>query len=169
MFVIGLSDRWRDIYPERGLLLVLYLIPGARSCQRFASRVELDVRDTSDRLRVSGSTPYSLPLLKSDCVVITWSPSTYTSVGPDCPDALPSPCLLITMWQLIKAHGVTRNELKIHVICYITTTVIPYLCLVFITKKVCIHPILLPYLGWDTSSFFCGIKVVWIQSFFSFS
>ena len=28
-------------------------------------------------------------------------------------------CLLITMWQLVIAHGVTRNKPKIHVICYI--------------------------------------------------
>ena len=30
------------------------------------------------------------------------------------------PCLLITTWQLVKAHGVTRNEPKIHGVCYIT-------------------------------------------------
>ena len=30
-------------------------------------------------------------------------------------------CLQIKMWQLVKAHGVTSNEQKIHVICYITT------------------------------------------------
>ena len=53
-------------------------------------------------------------------VLITWSPSGYTPVGPDCPDALLSPWLLITTWQLVKAHGVTRNEPKIHVICDIT-------------------------------------------------
>ena len=29
-------------------------------------------------------------------------------------------CSLITMWQVFKAHGVTRNEPKIHGICYIT-------------------------------------------------
>ena len=29
-------------------------------------------------------------------------------------------CLLIKMWQLAEANGVTRNEPKIHVICYIT-------------------------------------------------
>ena len=39
----------------------------------------------------------SLPLSKSDCVIlITWSPSSYRPVRPDCPDALSSPCLLIT-------------------------------------------------------------------------
>ena len=59
---------------------------------------------------------------KSDCVVITWSPSGYTPVGPDCHDELSSPCLLITTWRLVKAHRVTRNKPKIHVICYITIT-----------------------------------------------
>ena len=60
-------------------------------------------------------------LWKSDCMVlITWFPSGYTPVGLDCLDALLSPCLLITRWQLVKAHGVTRNEPKIPVICYIT-------------------------------------------------
>ena len=36
------------------------------------------------------------------------------------PRPLPSPCLLIVTWQLVKAHAVTRNEPNIHVICYIT-------------------------------------------------
>ena len=60
---------------------------------------------------------------KSDCMVITWSHSGYTPVGPDCHDALSSSCLLITTWQPVKAHGVTRNEPKIHVICYITVVI----------------------------------------------
>ena len=58
-------------------------------------------------------------LFKSNNVVITWSPSGYTPVVPDCPDVLSSPCLLITTWQLVKSHGVTRTEPKIHAICYI--------------------------------------------------
>ena len=63
----------------------------------------------------------SLPPSKSDHVVlITWSPSGYTPVVPDCPDVLSYACLLITGWLLVKAHGVTRNKPKIHVICYIT-------------------------------------------------
>ena len=52
-------------------------------------------------------------------VLISWSPSSYTPVWPECPDTPSSSCLLIKMWQLTKAHGVTRNEPKIHVICYI--------------------------------------------------
>ena len=63
----------------------------------------------------------SLPLSKSERVVlITWSPSGYTPVRPECPDTPSSSCLLIKMWQLTKAHGVTRNEPKIHGICYLT-------------------------------------------------
>ena len=75
--------------------------------------------NASDRQRVPGSTLDSLHS-KCDRVVITWSPSGCIPVGPDCPDALPYPCLLITTWQLVKEHRVTRNEPKIHVICYIT-------------------------------------------------
>ena len=64
--------------------------------------------------------PILCTLSKSDRMVIMWSPSGYTPVVPDCPDMLSSPCLLITAWQPVKALGITRNELKIHVICYIT-------------------------------------------------
>ena len=62
----------------------------------------------------------SLPPSKFYRVVITWSPSGYTPFGPDCHDALSSLCLLITTWQLVIAYRVTRNQPKIHVICYIT-------------------------------------------------
>ena len=62
-FVVSLRDRWRDIYSERGLLLVPYLLPGARGCQHLhplASCIVRDVRDASDRLSIPGSTPDSL-------------------------------------------------------------------------------------------------------------
>ena len=58
-------------------------------------------------------------LSKSDRVVlITWSPSGYTRVVPECHDRV----------VLFNIHnvGVTRNELKIHVICYITGTIIVF-------------------------------------------
>ena len=66
-----------------------------------------------------------LPILSSlsksnRVVLIMWPPSGYTPVGPNCPDALSSPYLLITTWQLVKAYRVTRNEPKIHIIRYIT-------------------------------------------------
>ena len=63
----------------------------------------------------------SLHSLKSDrMILITWSPSGYTPVQPKWPDAPSSSYLLIKMWQLAKAHGVTWNEPKMYVICYIT-------------------------------------------------
>ena len=74
----------------------------------------------TDRLRVPCSTAILYTLSKSDRVVITWSPSGYSPVRPESDDALSSFCLLIKMWQLAKAHEVTRNEPKIHGICYIT-------------------------------------------------
>ena len=80
------------------------------------------VRDPSDRLRVPRSTAILCSLSKSDRVVLITpsSPSGYTPVRPECPDTPSSSCLLIKMWQLTKAHRVTRNQPKIHVICYIT-------------------------------------------------
>ena len=113
LFVVSLRDRWRDIYSDFFLSHIFFQEPGG--CQHLhplASRVAREVWDASDWLHVAGSNPDSL-----HCLNLTlWSPSGYTPVGPDCPDALSSPCLLITTWQLVKAHGVTRNKPKIHVI-----------------------------------------------------
>ena len=119
MFLWCVRDGWRDIYSERGLLLsisfsrsqgVPTLAPPLQARQRRLSSAACPTLDCD-----------SLPLSKSDRVVlITWSPSSYTPVRPECPVAPSSPCLPIKMWQLTKAHGVTRNAPKIHVICYIT-------------------------------------------------
>ena len=57
-FVVSLRDRWRDIYSERGLL-ALYLLPGARGCQRLYPLASCIVRhdtNASDRLHIPGST-----------------------------------------------------------------------------------------------------------------
>ena len=35
-FVASLTDRWRDIYSERGLLLAPYILPGARGVPTLA-------------------------------------------------------------------------------------------------------------------------------------
>ena len=78
------------------------------------------VRDASDRLRVPRSTAILCTLSKSDrMVLITWSPSSYTPVRPECSDVLSYP------WQLVKAYRITRNERKIHVICNITIGIWP--------------------------------------------
>ena len=109
-----------ETYTQRGDFYLSYTFfrePGG--CQRLHPLASRIVRDASDWLCVPCSTPDSLPLSKfARVVLITWSPSDYTPVGPDCSDTLF--CLLITTWQLVKAHGVTRNEPKIHVMCYIT-------------------------------------------------
>ena len=99
----------RHILRERGL----FFISSSRS-QEVTTLAPTckHVRDPSDQLRVPGLTLNLCAQSKSDHVVITWSPSGYTHVRTDCPDALSSSCLQIKMWQLAKAHGVTRNELK---------------------------------------------------------
>ena len=98
---------------ERGLLLSI-----SSSGSQGVPKI---VRAASNRLRVPRSTVILCTLPKTDRVfLITWSPSGYTPVRPECPDAPSSSCLLIKIWQLTKALRVTRNGPKIHSICYIT-------------------------------------------------
>ena len=84
----------------------------APPCQSYRQRRP----NTSALLHVLGSTLDSLALSKSECVVsfrlhTCWTWLFWRSAIP---------LFLITTWQLAKAHGVTRNEPKIHFICYIT-------------------------------------------------
>ena len=130
-FVVSLRVRWRDIYSERGLLLAPYLLPGAKGCQRLhpplESRIVRDVRDASDRLCTLRST------LDSDWTVVLIShdplPVTHLLDRPTL-----THCLLITTWQLVKAHGVARKEPKIHVNSHDIT---PVLILLAITRYKC--------------------------------
>ena len=120
MLLWYVRNGWRDIYSERGLLP----ISSSRSqgVPTLASLSKLD-RDASDRLRVPCATAILCTLSKSHHVVlITWSLSGYTPVRPEYPDH----AILFTNQNVTagQAHGVTRNEPKIHGICYIT------LCLV---------------------------------------
>ena len=126
-FVLSLRDRWRDIYSERGLLLAPYLLPGVRGCQGlypFTSCIVSDVRDASDRLRIPGTTTDSD---WTDCLNLTaWLSYHVVSFRlHTCSTGLPQrtaiPLSLITTWQLVKRHGVTRNEPKIHVNNYYIT------------------------------------------------
>ena len=117
MFLWCVRDGWRDIYSKRGLLPLCST--RNQGVPTLAPPCKL-VRDASVWLRIPRSTAILCTLSKSDRVVlIPWSTSGYTPVWPKRPDASLSSCLLIKMWQLAKAHGVTRNEPKIHVICYI--------------------------------------------------
>ena len=106
-----------------------YVLPGARGCQR------LQPLASSSETTWSATCPWLGSILctlsKSDrMILIMWS---HTPIRPECPDALPSSCLLMEMWQLAKAHGVTRNKPKIHVIFYITYI---YICVyVYIPYK----------------------------------
>ena len=108
----GVWEMGGETYNQKGEFFFLYLLPGARGVPTLAPPCKL-VRDASDRLRVPRSTVILCTLSKSNRVVlITWSPSGYTPVRPEWPDAPSSSCFLIKMWQLAKA--------QIHVICYIT-------------------------------------------------
>ena len=115
----GVWEMGEETYTQREDFFFPYLLPEP-GAPTLALPCKL-VRDASDRPRVPRSSAILGILFKSDRMVfITWSPSRYTHVVPDCPDVPSSSCLLIKMWQLAKAHGVTGNEPKIHVICYIT-------------------------------------------------
>ena len=110
----GVWEMGGETYTQReDFFFFPYLLQGARGCQH------LHPLSSSSETPLIGCVSLSR-LPKSDRVIITWSSSGYTLVQPECPDALSSSCLLIKMWKLAKAHGVTRNELKIHSICYIT-------------------------------------------------
>ena len=70
-FVVSLRDRWRNIYSERGLLLVPYLPPGASGCQHLhplASCIVRDNSNTSDWLCIPGLT---LDSDWTDCLNLT--------------------------------------------------------------------------------------------------
>ena len=117
MFQWCVRDGWRDICSERGLILP---ISPSRSqgVPTLAHPCKL-VRAASGRLRVPRSTAILCTLSKSHRVVlITWSPSGFTPVRPECSDH----AVLFTNQNVTacQAHGVTRNEPKFHGLCYIT-------------------------------------------------
>ena len=116
MFLRCVGDEWRDIYSEE--FFFPYLLPGARGCQRFPP-CKL-VRDASDRLRVPRSTAILYTLSKSDRVVlITWSPSGYTPVRPECPDrAFLFTNHNVTACQSTRGHE-ERTENPWHMLCNI--------------------------------------------------
>ena len=90
-------------YPQREDFFFPYLLPGARGVNACTS-LQAHLR------RLWSTACPSLPvkhLLDLSALIMLAS-------------------LLITPWQLIKAHGVTRNKLKIHGTCYITFLCMPF-------------------------------------------
>ena len=84
MFLWCVRDGWGELYSERELLPIFS--SGSQRVPTLAPTCKL-VRDASARLRVPRSTSILCTLSKSHCVVvITWSPSGYTPVVPECPD-----------------------------------------------------------------------------------
>ena len=120
-FVVSLRDWWRDIYSERGIFLAPYHLPGARGANACTPLQAVSSETTLTPLigcvslaRLSIQTALTVYIWPRGSHIM-WSPSGYTPVWPAYSDALPSPCLLITTWLLVKALGVTRNKPQIHV------------------------------------------------------
>ena len=74
-----------ETYTQREDFFFSYVLPGTRGAN---ARTSMQARQRRpDRLRVRHSTPILCTLFKTDRVVlITWSPSSYTPVVPECPD-----------------------------------------------------------------------------------
>ena len=120
-----------ETYTKREDFFFPYLLPGARGCQR------LHPLASSSETPLLGCVSLARQQLSALCLNLT---AWFSSRGllPVTPQLYPSTlivqsCLLITTWQLIKAHGVTRNEPKIHGMCYIT--IFPKLQVCIITTK----------------------------------
>ena len=97
-----------------------YLLPGVRGCQR------LHLLASSSETPLFSCESFSRLWFSALCLNLT---AWFSSRGllpvthplyPIALIAMSSFSLLIKMWQLAKPHRVTRNEPKIHVICYIT-------------------------------------------------
>ena len=119
-FVVSLRDRRRDIYLERGLLLGPYLLSGARGCQHLhlvASRI---IRDDLTTL-IGCVSLVRLSILNGLCLnLTTWFSFHVVSFRlHTCSTGLPrrTAIPLFSNHNVIpcQTHGVTRNELKIHV------------------------------------------------------
>ena len=114
----GVWEMGGETYTQREDFFFPYLLSGARGCQRLHPLASLS----------------EMPLI--GCVSLAWLrfsalcpnlTAWFSSRGPfpvthlfDLSDLIVLSCLLITMWQHLKALGVTKNEPKTHGICYIT-------------------------------------------------
>ena len=116
-----------ETYTQREDFFFPYLLPRARGCQRlhpFASSSETPLIGCVSlaRLRFSALCTNLTAWFSSRGLLVT--------LLFDLSAQIVLSCLLITTWQLVKTHGVTRNEPKIHGICYITAVCLSFsLCL----------------------------------------
>ena len=116
MFVVS----WEidgETYTQREDFFFPYLLLGARGCQRLhplasSSETHLIGCVTHARLRFSALCPNLTAWFSSHGLL----PVTHLLY----PSALTWCHILVYSWQLVKANRVSRNEPKIHVICYIT-------------------------------------------------
>ena len=98
-FVVSLWDRWRDIYSERRLFLAPYPLPvasGFKHLHPLSIRIFRDDTNTSDRLRIPGSTVDSVCI---HCLTLT-AGFSYHVVSfrlHTCSTALP-PCTAIHLF-----------------------------------------------------------------------
>ena len=120
MFLWCVRDGWKT-YTQRDDFFFPYLLPGARRCQRLhplASLSETPPIGWVSLAQLWFSALYlNLTAWFSSRGLLPVTHLLYPNALMCC-----NPCLLITAWQPIKAYGVTWNELKIHVMCYITQT-----------------------------------------------
>ena len=110
----GVWEMSGETYTKRDDLFFPYLLPGASGCERLHP---LQARQR----HLWSAACHSLDCDSQHSVQI-WPRGSLVSfrLHTCCNRVLWLRfCLLIKMWQLAKAYGVTRNEPKIHVICYI--------------------------------------------------
>ena len=113
-------ERWgRETYTQREGFFFPYLLQGARGCQR------LHPLASSSETPLIGCVSLARLRFSALCLNLTaWfssrDPLPVTHLFDLSALTRRHLRLLIKMWQLTKAHGVTRNEPKIHGICYIT-------------------------------------------------
>ena len=117
----GVWEMGGETYTQREDFFFLYLLPGAKGCQRLhplASSSEMPLIDCMSLARRRFS---------ARCLNLTMWFSSRGLVPVthllDLSALILLSSLLIT-WQLVKAHRVTWNEPKIHGICYKTHTIV---------------------------------------------
>ena len=116
MFLWCVRDGWRDIYS--GDFFLSHTFSGSQGVPTLAPPCKL-VRDYSDRCVFLARLRFSAPCLNLTAWFSSRDLLPVTHLF-DLSALIVLSCLLITTRQLVKAHGLTRNEPKIHGICYIT-------------------------------------------------